>query len=196
MAIALLSAAVLDAIYLTFALRRQVDPVTAVVSDSVYHALGAPLLVLAVLLMVLAGLMITVGMKELGIFSERAVRVLFGLWFAGLLLVVVFPTNRTRLDITLHGDIHRVGGAVFLTCLPLACWTLAWSLRADPRWTAHTGRIRRLSAITWLAALAFGASQVNRTLPQGLLERFALGAEVALLAVLALAITAVERQTR
>jgi hypothetical protein len=135
-------------------------------------------------------------MKKLGIFSERAVRVLFALWFAGLLLVVVFPTNRTRVDVTLHGDIHRVGGAVFLTCLPVACWTLAGSLRADPRWTAHTGRIRRFSAITELAALAFGLSQVNPTLPQGLLERFALGAEVALLAVLALAITAVERQTR
>jgi hypothetical protein len=169
---------------------------TGLVSDSVYHAPGAWLLVLAVLLMVLAGLMLTLAMKELGIFRERAVRVLFGLWFAGLVLVAVFATDRTRIDITLHGKIHRVGGAVFLTCLPLACWTLARSLRADPRWAAFTGRIRRLSVMTLLAAVAFGMSQVELRFPQGLLERFALGAEVALLAVLALAITAVERRTR
>jgi len=195
-AIALLCGALLGTLYLTVALRRQVNPISGMVSDYVYHPAGAPLFVLAVLLMLLGGLLLTAAMNNLGILGGQAVRVLFGLWFAGLLIVAVFPADRTRTDITLSGELHRLGAAVVLSCLPLACWKLARALRGNPRWTAFSGRVCHFSALSLLAAVAFGVSHLHPTLPQGLLERVALGADVALLAVLALSIAAVERQTR
>lgn len=195
-AIALLCGALLGTLYLTVALRRQVDPISGLVSDYVYHPPGAPLFVLVALLMLLGGLLLTAAMNNLGILGGQAVRVLFGLWFAGLLIVAVFPADRTRTDVTVYGELHRLGAAVVLSCLPLACWKLARALRGNRRWAAFTGRIRLFSALSLFAAVAFGLSQLHPTLPQGLLERVALGADVALLAVLALSIAAVERQTR
>lgn len=61
---------------------------------------------------------------------------------------------------------------------------------------AVTARIRHFSAVGLLTACAFGVSELAPALPQGLLERVALGAEVSLLAVLAMAIARVERQSR
>jgi hypothetical protein len=174
--------------YLTVLLWHRVDPVTNPVSDYVFYGPGEPLFVLAVLLLVLGGLALTAGMAGVGMPRSRGVSVLFGLWGTGLLLCAVFPGNRLASDPTVSGEIHRFGGAVFFTCLPLAGWRLARSLLRHPQWTFSAARIRRFAMAAVATAGAFGVSQLAPWLPQGLLERFALGMEIALLIVLALTV--------
>jgi hypothetical protein len=74
---------------------------------------------------------------------------------------------------------------MFLTCLPVACWQLARSLRSHPQWTHTAVRIRWSAIASGVTSAAFGVSQFAQWLPLGLLERFALGAQLALLVVLA-----------
>ena len=188
LAIALVCASQLVISYLTVVLWQQVDPITNPVSDYVYHTPGGPLFIVAILLVILGGLALIAGMNGVDMPRARATNVLFGLWGAGLLLVASFHGNSSTNDPTVHGEIHRFGGAVFLTCLPLATWTLARTLAADPRWVATATRIRKLTMAGFVTAVAFGLAQVVPSLPQGLLERLALGAELVLLLSLALAV--------
>jgi hypothetical protein len=171
--------------YMTVALWRWVDPVIDPVSDYVFHGRGEPLFVLAVLLMIFGGLALTAAMAGVGMPRSRSSKVLLGLWGAGLLICAVFPGNRIASDPTVSGEIHRFGGALFFTCFPLAGWQLARSLRNHPQWRLAATRVRRFTTATVAAAAAFGAAQLAPWLPLGLLERFALGTEFALLIVLA-----------
>ncbi|MFD1051428.1 DUF998 domain-containing protein, partial [Kibdelosporangium lantanae] len=125
---------------LTVAFGPQVDPITDPVSDYALHSGGEPLFVLAVLLMIGGGLAARTAMARAGLPSDRPLSVLFGLWYVGLALVAVFPGNKSVDDTTVAGEIHRFGGALFLTCLPVACWWLARLLR--PQWTKLATRVR------------------------------------------------------
>jgi hypothetical protein len=187
LAIASVAAALLVVGYLTATLGQQVDPIKDPVSDYEFHGAGGPLFVAAVLLLISGGVAVIVAMGHAGLPRSRAVRVFFGLWCAGLSLVAVFPANRSAVDPTASGEIHRFGGAVYLTCLPIACWLLARSLRGNPQWTEAATRIRRFAVAGAATAAAFGASEFAQWPAQGLLERFALGSELALVVVLALA---------
>lgn len=172
--------------FLTVTLRRRVDPVSDPVSDYVFYGPGEPLFVIAVLLMICGGVALTAGMAGVGMPSGRSARVLLGLWAAGLLVCAVFPANRIASDPTVSGELHRFGGALLFTCLPLAGRHLARSLHNHPQWTFAAARIRRFAAAAVVTAAAFGVAQLEPWLPQGLLERFALGTEFAMLIVLAL----------
>lgn len=172
--------------YLDIALIQLVDPITDPVSDYVFH--DGALFVLAVSQLMVGGIAVAAAMNNVNMPHDRAVKVLFGLWLAGLTLVAIFPGNPSVDVSTLSGEIHRFGGAVFLTCLPLACWQLARSLHRSPLWMVAARRIRWFTAVSLLTAAAFGAAQFVSWLPQGLLERFALAAQVALVVVLALTI--------
>lgn len=188
LALALLGGALLVTSYLTAALGGHVDPLTDPVSDYAFHGPGGPLFVVAILLLMLAGLVIRAGMNGAQMPRDRTVSVLFGLWYAGLLLCAVFPGDQLVTDQTLSGHIHRLGGAVLFTCLPVACWILARSLQPEPRWARVAAWVRRFAATVLVSAAMFGVAQLVPWLPKGLLERIALGAELALLVVLALAV--------
>jgi hypothetical protein len=188
LALALLGGALLVTGYLTAVLGGQVDPVTDPVSDYAFHGAGGPLFIVAILLMLFAGLMVRAGMHGARMPRDRAVTVLFGLWYAGLLISAVFPGDRLEADQTLSGQLHRFGGAVLFTCLPVACWILARSLRPHPRWAGVAAWVRRFAATVLVSAALFGVAQLVPWLPKGLLERVALSAEMALLVVLALAV--------
>ncbi|ALG14639.1 hypothetical protein AOZ06_08580 [Kibdelosporangium phytohabitans] len=174
--------------YLTAVLGGQVDPVTDPVSDYAFHSAGGPLFVSAVLLLGLAGLVLRAGMHGARMPRSLATSALFGLWYAGLLLCAVFPGDQLATDQTLSGQLHRLGGAMLFTCLPVAGWLLARALHPDPRWTGFAVWIRRFAAAVLACAAMFGAAQLVPWLPKGLIERVALGAELALLVVLALAV--------
>jgi hypothetical protein len=178
--------ALLVVTYLDIAWIQQVDPILDPVSDYFFH--NGVLFVLAVLQLMAGGLAVTVGMNRAGMPRVRAATVLFRLWLAGLAVVAVFPGNPSVDVSTVSGEIHRFGGAVFLTCLPAACWLLARALHRDPLWTVAARRIRWFTGVSLVTAASFGVAQFVHWLPQGLLERFALGAEVALVVVLALII--------
>jgi hypothetical protein len=164
---------------------RQVDPITDPVSDYALHGGGEPLFVLAVLLMITGGLAVRAAMNHTGMPHPRSLTILFGLWYAGLAVCAVFPGNRSATETTVAGDIHRFGGALFLACLPVVGWQLARSLRVSPLWTHAAARIRWFALAGGATAVAFGVSQFAQWLPLGLIERFALGAQLALLVVLA-----------
>jgi hypothetical protein len=191
--IALVVGAVLVTGYLTVVLWRQVDPMTTPVSDYAFYGPGGPLFVLSVLLLLFGGVALVAAMNDVRMPRSKGVRVLFGLWCAGLVLCAVFPANQVANSPTVSGEVHRLGGAVFLTSLPLAGTWLARALLLDPRWTLSAARVRRVAMAAVVTAAAFGVSQLATWLPLGLLERFALGAEVALLVVLALAVRKVAR---
>jgi len=182
--IALLAGSLLVGAYLTVALRAEVSPIANVVSDYVFYRPGGVLYVLAVLLLLAGGVAVLAGLPALGVPRSRLRNVLFGLWGWGLLLCAVFPTNRTSGDSTFSGEIHRLAGGTFLTSLPLAAWHLARALRTDAHLRAMAFRIRRLAVACLVLAAVFGLCQLA-PLPvpdvQGLVERLALGAEVALL---------------
>jgi hypothetical protein len=182
--IALLTGSLLVAAYLTVALRSQVDPVANVVSDYVFYHPGGALYVAAVVLLITGGAAVVAGLTSLGVHRSRLLDVLLGLWCAGLLLCAVFPTNRLAGDSSFSGDLHRLAGGTFLTSLPLAGWQLAKALRADPRLRSLSVRVRWLATAGLVLAAAFGLCQLAPPPVadlQGLLERLALGAEVALL---------------
>ncbi|HEY0449167.1 DUF998 domain-containing protein [Actinophytocola sp.] len=182
--IALLAGSLLVGFYLTVALRAQVSPIANVVSDYVFYGPGDVLYVLAVLLLLAGGVAVLACLPALGVPGSRLRTVLFSLWGWGLLLCAVFPTNRTSGDSSFSGDIHRIAGGTFLTSLPIAAWHLSRALRADPRLRSMALSIRRLAVGCLVLAAVFGLCQLAPPpLPgvQGLLERLALGAEVALL---------------
>lgn len=173
---------------LTVRFGAQVDPITDPVSDYALHGSGELWFALAVLLMIASGLAVGAAMKHADVPRGTGPTVCFGLWCAGLALCAVFPGNRSVTDTTLSGEIHRFGGALFLTSLPVACWQLARSLRKSPQWIRLAARIRWLGIVSSGTAAAFGVSQFVLWLPQGLLERFALAAELVLLVVLAVTV--------
>ncbi|WP_091505455.1 DUF998 domain-containing protein [Amycolatopsis sacchari] len=183
--------AVLVVGYLDFALVRLVDPITDPVSDYVFH--NGLLFVLAVALLMAGGIATLAGASRAGAGPPRSAVVLFRLWLAGLALVAVFPANPTVDVSTTSGSIHRLGGAVFLTCLPFASWLLSRNLAADPLWTITAERLRWCALVTFVTGGLFGLAQFLPWLPLGLLERIALAAQVVLVVVLALEIRRVAR---
>lgn len=172
--------------YLNIALVQQVSPIFDPVSDYVHY--NGVAFVLSVLLLMSGGFAVATGLTRAGVPHSGLVKVLFGLWFVGLALVAVFPGNPSVDVSTVAGEIHRFVGAVFLTSLPVACWLLARSLRDHPVWMVTASRLRGVAVVGVLTATSFGVAQFVTWLPQGLLERFALAAEVALVVVLALTI--------
>lgn len=82
-----------------------------------------------------------------------------------------------------------------LTSFPWAAWTAASVVADHPAWPAVARRIRRLAGLGWLAAALFGLCQFPTSaltlwIPvgdvEGLLERIALGTELAVLMTIAL----------
>lgn len=178
---------------LTIGFAHRVDPFRDPVSDYALHRSGRALFTIAVLLVLAGGLALVVAAQLAGLPRNSAVSVLFGLWVAGLFLVVLFRENPSTTVVTLHGEIHRFGGAVLFACLPLACRALARLLRADPRWARHARRVRSCGRLAFTTAAAFGLAQFVSELPEGLLERAALVAELGTLVTIALVVRAVAR---
>lgn len=179
--IASVSGALFVLAYLTVALRAQVDPITEPVSDDVFQPPGDFLFVVAILLALVGAALIGRAVSSTRPALARSTTVLGELWAGGSVLVAAFQGNRNAQDPTWHGELHRLGGAVSLTCLPLACWTLARAL-------ANARYLRRFAVAGLVVTALFGLAQVVPALPEGLLERVALGIDFGLLLTIALAV--------
>ncbi|MEV6900283.1 DUF998 domain-containing protein [Amycolatopsis sp. NPDC051372] len=178
---------------LTIGFADRVDPFRDPVSDYALHRWGRALFTIAVLLVLAGGIALVVAAHLAGLPRDRAVSVLFGLWVAGLFLVLLFQENPSTTVVTVHGEIHRFGGAVLFACLPLACRALVRLLRADPRWSRHAQRVRSCGRLAFATAAAFGIAQFVSELPQGLLERGALAGELGTLVTIALVVRTAAR---
>ena len=165
-----------------------VNPLRDPVSDYAWHRGGRFLFATAVLLLLVAAGVLAVA-AHLAAFPRTPLAItLFALWAGGLVVVLLFRSNVSAVDPTVSGQIHRVGGAVLFTSLPLAAWTLSTRLRAEPRWLAAASTLRRGAIAGVVTAAAFGTSQVVGWLPIGLLERLALSAEFVIIATVASAL--------
>ncbi len=167
----------------------QVDPFRDPVSDYVFHRGGRAAFVFAVLLVLAAGAALAAAAYAANLPLDTRVNVLFGLWVAGLLIVLLFEGNASVTESTVHGEIHRFGGALLFASLPFACHALA-RLHDKANWA----RRLRFSALAGLVtAGAFGVAQIVPALPQGLLERLALTADLGIMVTAALAVRSAAR---
>jgi uncharacterized protein DUF998 len=192
-AIGLAVAAQLLVAVLTTAFAGQVDPFRDPVSDYVFHRGGRALFAVAVLLVIASGAVLAAAARLAGLPVRTAVSVLFGLWLGGLVVVLVFRGNVSAAQPTLPGTLHRFGGAVLFASLPLACRALARQLRPDPRWAVAARRLGWSAIAGLTTAAAFGLAQFLPELPQGLLERLALTAELGILVTAALTVRSAAR---
>lgn len=192
-AIGLAAAAQLVIAVLAAALSAQVNPLRDPVSDYVFHRDGRAAFEFAVLLVLAAGAALAAAVYFANVPLDTRVNVLFGLWVAGLLIVLMFRGNTSATETSVHGQLHRFGGALLFASLPLACQALARRLRTEPGWTAAAARLRLPAVAGLVTAAAFGFAQFVPSLPEGLLERIALTAELGILVTAALAVRSAVR---
>jgi Protein of unknown function (DUF998) len=123
-------------------------------------------------------------------------RALLVLWAAGLLIAAAFPTNRRGTPQDLSSNIHLYAGAVTFAALPIAAWLLARRLRRD---AGHRGGPAAvLGGFALVGGLLSAALIANRLpgvfgltelmLPPGILQRVAGAAQIAMLAMAAIAV--------
>ncbi len=171
---------------LTLGLAGRVSPWLDPVSDYAWHRGGQLLFTVAILLLLACAAALAIAARLAALPRDPLVSTLFLLWTAGLTVVLFCRSNFSAANPTLSGEIHRAGGAVLFASLPLAAWTLSARLRTEPRWLTAAPALRRGAIAGTVTAAAFGAAQVLRWLPAGLLERAALLAEFLIVATLAL----------
>lgn len=178
---------------LTFGFAGSVNPLRDPVSDYAWHRGGRLLFAVAVLLLLAAAGALAAAARLAALPRTPLASVLFVLWTAGLIVVLVFRSNVSATDPTASGEIHRVGGAVLFTSLPLAARTLSTRLRTEPHWRPAASAVRRGATAGLVTAAAFGLTQLVGWLPLGLLERAALLGEFTIIATVA---TALRRAVR
>ncbi|SCL55206.1 Protein of unknown function [Micromonospora citrea] len=113
----------------------------------------------------------------------RAAELLLAAWIGGLLLAAVVPTNEPGLPMDTAAYVHRYASVVAFLALPFAGWLLAARLPVGAR--AVRGLV--LASLVLAAAMVWSAYPGDRLLI-GLVERLLIVVEVAVLAVVAVAL--------
>ncbi|MBT2225977.1 DUF998 domain-containing protein [Nonomuraea sp. NEAU-A123] len=111
---------------------------------------------------------------------------LLWVWSGALIVAAVIPTTPIGHDLTLTAQIHRYVSVAAFVSLPAAAALLVPRLAADEAWkpVARTVEWLALAGGLGVLAITYVALPGERVMI-GLVERVLLGAEVALLAVLA-----------
>lgn len=111
---------------------------------------------------------------------------LLWVWSGALIVAAIIPTTPIGQDLTLTAQIHRYVSVAAFVSLPAAAALLVPRLAADEAWkpVARTVEWLALAGGLGVLAIAYVALPGERVMI-GLVERLLLGAEVALLAVLA-----------
>ncbi|MFI6505108.1 DUF998 domain-containing protein [Nonomuraea typhae] len=111
---------------------------------------------------------------------------LLGIWSGALIVAAVVPTTPIGADLTMTGQIHRMVSIAAFVSLPAAAALLVPRFAADARWKpiARTTEWLALAGGLGLLAITYVALPGDRVMI-GLVERVLLGAEVAVLAVVA-----------
>jgi hypothetical protein len=173
---------------LTLGFAGTVSPWSDPVSDYAWHRGGRLVFALAVVLLLAAAAALAAAARLAGLPRSPLAGILFLLWTAGLLVILLFRSNPGSGDVTASGEIHRAGGAVLFASLPAAAWTLSARLRTEPRWSELAITLRRAAVAGVVTAGAFASAQVAGWMPLGLLERVALLAEFLIVTTVATAL--------
>ncbi|MGI8532266.1 MAG: DUF998 domain-containing protein [Geodermatophilaceae bacterium] len=183
--------------YLSLALSGRLNPVSGVLSASVYFGAGRWLLIAAVALLAVSGILLLLAWRAASLPLTARARTGLTLWVTGLVLVGLVPSDPTGTASTTAGLVHRDAGALFLSCLPLAGWELRNGMRGDPRLLAGARRVGLVVLVAAVTAATFGIGVLSEPAPgsrlpvtfpadvRGLLERVAMVAEVAVVVLLA-----------
>jgi hypothetical protein len=130
------------------------------------------------------------------------VRALLGIWAAGLLIAAVFPTNLRGTPQDVSSNIHLYAGAVAFATLPIAAWLLARRLRRGAGVGANSRPAAVLAASALVSGLLSAALIANRVpgvfgmeliVSPGIVQRVAGAAQIALLAIAAIAVLRTRR---
>ena len=128
---------------LTFGFAAKVSPWLDPVSDYAWHRGGRLLFSVAVVLLLAAAATLAAAAHLAALPRSPLASAFFSLWAAGLAVVLFFRSNSSAADTTVSGEIHRAGGAVLFTSLPLAAWALSNRLRAAPERSCSPRRLQK-----------------------------------------------------
>lgn len=149
-----------------------VDAVHQMLSDTVSTPAGAALLGLACAALVAAAGFLTAAARHAP--RPGPVRVLLGLWAAGLVALAVFPTNLPGTEVTTSTVVHRWGAALAVAVPPIVALLVAPSRRLRTA-ALVAGGMAAVYGLAHLPALVTGAAVLPYA---GLGERLLLAADL------------------
>jgi hypothetical protein len=180
-------------IYLGFAYRDELDPVTAPLSYYVFVPGGEQLFTSAAVAMAVGTLAVLVGMARAGVRMAGRPTILFAVWALCLVLAAVFPTDDAPQILTFAGWVHQFAGAGILALLSFAGLAAAPRLAENPAWRPVVPTVRVLSIGAAVLAVAYLLGRVDDVVPGvlgmvdvgGILQRMVFAFQVAVVAALA-----------
>ncbi|MEU4578641.1 DUF998 domain-containing protein [Nonomuraea sp. NPDC023979] len=161
------------------------DPLNVTVSEYAVADRGGVTEV-AMAVMALGSLALLAGLRAAGAPVRGMPERLMLVWSGALFVAAVIPTTPLGADLDVAAQVHRYVSVAAFVALPAAGALLVPRLAADPVWkpVARTVEWLALAGGLGLLAITYVALPGERVMI-GLVERVLLGAEVALLAVLA-----------
>ncbi|HEV8172977.1 MAG TPA: DUF998 domain-containing protein [Actinoplanes sp.] len=173
--------------------RPGLSAVSLTISDFAVSDRGGPMDAAMVVLGVASGALVaamaTLRTPVLGVPAA-----LLLVWSGGLITAAIVPTDPIGAAMSGSAYVHRYVSVAAFVCLPAAGALCARRLRRDPHWTRAARGMRALAAVSGalLAALMYVAGPGERVF-MGLVERALVGAEVLLVALLAVRLIAISR---
>jgi hypothetical protein len=161
------------------------DPLNVTVSEYAVADRGGVTEV-AMAVMALGSLVLLAGLRAAGAPVRGMPERLLMVWSGALLVAAVIPTTPLGADMDLAAQIHRYVSIAAFVSLPAAGALLVPRLAADAAWKPVARAVEWLALAGGLGLLAITyVALPGERVMIGLVERVLLGAEVALLAVLA-----------
>lgn len=150
------------------------NPLHDTLSSYAYTDRGTGMLAISIISLATGSLALLAALHTAGITTSRSSMALFGTWSAGLVVTALFPASYPEHPNLLSGEIHQYSCVVALVSLPVLGCSL---LRRFPD-----------PALTWFTVAAGGALLLLGIcliwpwlLPFGIIQRLALGTDVAVL---------------
>jgi hypothetical protein len=177
----------------------QLNPVADTVSRYAHLDGGSWLFGIGALGMAVGFLALAVGLAAVGVRFDRATRTLAVAWGLSLVFVACFPSDPPGARHTVAGLVHNGASASIFLCLPAAGWRMSYTLTSHAAWRGLVRAVRWLAGGSVLGLVGFLVTHppLNQwyggTPLHGLPERILLGAQVALLLVLATRLLVVTR---
>lgn len=169
-----------------------VDPVRQTISEYALAPRAEGSFALSAMLLMAGSVMVLVELVGLGLRPGSWPMVLLVTWCVALPVLVMFKTNPGT-EMTVSGMIHRYAAVLLVASMPAAMLGLGRSLRASlasaARWLTTLGWISLgvlVALVVWQVPVLFPATAADMPVLNGLIQRVAMGADIAAMAVLAI----------
>ena len=152
-------------LYLGFAFRDEINPVTAPLSYYVFVPGGEQLFTSAAVALAIGTLAVLAGMARSGVRLAGRPTILFSVWALCLVLAAVFPADDAPQILTFAGWVHQFAGAGILALLSFAGLAAAPRLAENPAWQPVVPTVRVLSIGAAVLAAAYIVGRVDDIFP-------------------------------